>query len=114
VSSANDRSFWTGGFKHELNAMWAWCTKDSPEPIDDSMTTDIVGDVTTEKPREGVKRAKVESQDLNCLNAVFESQSLSASFCEASSVNLACESVEKTPADLLVYLIRESYGGTHF
>jgi hypothetical protein len=82
--------------------MWAWCTKDSPEPIDDSMTTDIDGDVTTEKPKEGSKRAKVANEDFNCLNAVLNSQSLSAGLCDEQSVNLACESVEKTLAELLV------------
>lgn len=83
--------------------MWAWCTKDSPEPIDDSMTTDIVGDVTTEKPREGAKRAKVENQDFNCLLASFEDASLSCNLCNADSVHLGCESVDKLASDLLVF-----------
>lgn len=82
--------------------MWAWCTKDSPEPIDDSMTTDIVGDVTTEKPKEGVKRGKVENQDYNCLLANFDGGTLGCNLCDAKSIYLGCESVEKLPADLLV------------
>jgi hypothetical protein len=45
VEAAMDKTFWTGGFKHELNAMWAWCTKDVPMPIDDSMASDIISDV---------------------------------------------------------------------
>jgi hypothetical protein len=102
VSAAIGKAFWTGGFKHELNAMWAWCTKDSPEPIDDSMTTDIVGDVTTEKPKEGTKRVKVKNQDYNCLLASFEDATLSCNLCNAQDVYLGCESVEKLPADLLV------------
>jgi hypothetical protein len=102
VEAAIKKAFWTGGFKHELNAMWAWCTKDSPEPIDDSMTTDIVGDVTTEKPKEGAKRKKVETQDFNCLLASFDDASLSCNLCNAKSVYLGCESVEKLTADLLV------------
>jgi hypothetical protein len=94
--------------------MWAWCTKDSPEPIDDSMTTDIIGDVTTEKPKEGTKRAKVASQDLNCLLASFEEQTLSAQKCGASSVYIGCESVEKLPKDFLVYFIDENLFGMNF
>jgi hypothetical protein len=105
VQAAVSKAFWTGGFKHELNAMWAWCTKDSPEPIDDSMTTDIVGDVTTEKPKEGVKRTKVASQDFNCLLANFYDAALSCNLCKASSVYLGCESVEKLSEDLLVRLV---------
>jgi hypothetical protein len=105
VDAALSKAFWTGGFKHELNAKWAWCTKDIPEPIDDSMTTDIVGDVTTEKPKEGVKRTEVASEDFNCLLANFEDAALSCNLCKASSVYLGCESVEKLSADLLVCLI---------
>jgi hypothetical protein len=104
VKAALSKAFWTGGFKHELMAKWAWCTKDSPESIDDSMTMAIIGDETTEKPK-GVKQTKVASQDFNCLLANFEESALSCNLCNASSVYLGCETVEKFSADLLVRLI---------
>jgi len=84
--------------------MWSWCTRDSPEPIDDSMTTDMTGDSTTPKPVEGQKRVKSVNDDNNCMLTNFETGGggLGANLCEAKSVYLACESVEKLTADLLV------------
>jgi hypothetical protein len=102
LKEAREQNFWLGGFKHELNAMWAWCTKDSPEPIDSTITTEISGDVTTEKPNEGSRRTKVENEDYNCLLANFDSATFSCNLCDVKGVNLACESVDKLPADLLV------------
>jgi hypothetical protein len=103
VEAALDKTFWTGGFKHELTAMWAWCTKDVPMPIDDSISYDIISDVTTVKPKEGVyRRIKVDLQD-NCMHASFDNGGgLSSNLCNAKSVNLACESVDKLTADFLV------------
>jgi hypothetical protein len=58
--------------------------------------------VTTVKPKEGDKRVKVDLQD-NCLHASFDNGAgLSSNLCNAKSVNLACESVEKLTADFLV------------
>jgi len=103
VPAADGKSFWTGGFKHELNAMWSWCTRDSPEPIDDGMTTDMTGDSTTPKPQEGQKRVQNANADNNCMQSNFDSTgALSANLCDAKSIYFACESVEKMTADLLV------------
>jgi hypothetical protein len=103
VEAALDKSFWMGGFKNELNYEWAWCTKDSPKPIDDSMTSDIFGGMTTVMPKEGSQRIKVDTRDYNCMHASFNNGGgLSSNLCNAKSVNLACESVEKLAADLLV------------
>jgi hypothetical protein len=101
VKSAAGKEFWTGGFWHELNALWSWCTKDSPESI--TFTENFITVVTNEGK---TKRERTKRDDLNCLTAKYQARSvgLEARDCKASEVYLSCESVEKYPSDLLVRL----------
>jgi hypothetical protein len=83
-----NKAFWTGGFKHELNNMWSWCTKDSPEPIDESLITEVSSD-----------KSKLDD---NCIQMVFDySILLSNDKCDAR-FTLACESFTKSVVDLVV------------
>ncbi|XP_065346726.1 uncharacterized protein LOC135943983 [Cloeon dipterum] len=89
--------FWTGGFKHELNNMWSWCTKDSPEPIDNDLMTDV--------------SSNGDNNDLNCIIMTAGagiSTTLTNVFCnitqtkDSEPLNLACESIDKTTNDLVI------------
>ncbi|XP_059481817.1 uncharacterized protein LOC132200398 isoform X2 [Neocloeon triangulifer] len=96
-ASNKETKYWTGGFKHELNNMWSWCTKDSPDPMDENLVTEL----SKEK----------DKSDNNCVSmstSVGGSITLTNYLCNItmatdsnSSIYLACESIDKTPDDLL-------------
>ncbi|CAB3379238.1 Hypothetical predicted protein [Cloeon dipterum] len=80
-------AYWSGGFKHELNNMWSWCSKDSPEPIDDSLITEISND-----------ESKFED---TAIQLSFDYSTLLTNWKPENTYNLMCESVEKTTIDLV-------------
>jgi hypothetical protein len=82
-----------------LQAKWSWCTKDSPEVIDETIQQSLS---ETSSELEFINGRTVKD-DLNCLKVNYESGVLTSS-CDASQVYLSCESVEKYPSDLLVKL----------
>jgi hypothetical protein len=96
VPVTEETSFWTGGFKHELNDLWAWCTRDSPMPLEETVAKGIVSEQ---------RKDKSDADDFRCLHATFDPNgaiAMGQNLCEAKAVHLACESVEKYVADLLV------------
>jgi hypothetical protein len=107
VPSAHQRVYWTGGFRHELQAKWSWCTKDSPDPIDPSFYASL-GLPSESYPGTGAEttpRGRTEKDDLNCAAVELSIEGgVSSSFCNATKVFLFCESVEKDLTDLLVSL----------
>jgi hypothetical protein len=90
-----NKDFWTGGFRHELNSQWSWCTRDSPEPIEASIISSMEMSAKDD--------AKNQTKDENCLSVRFtHSEAPQARNCTASEIYLSCESVEKYPSNLLV------------
>lgn len=84
----DNQAYWSGGFKHELNNMWSWCTKDSPEPIDESLITEVSAD-----------KSRIDD---NCVQMAFEySIQLTNQKCDAK-FTLACESFTKSVVELVV------------
>jgi hypothetical protein len=61
----------------------------------------------TEESKEGSKSVILGSQNFNCLIASYDNMELSCNLCNAKSVNLACESVEKLSAEVLT-IFRET------
>jgi hypothetical protein len=99
MKSATGKQFWTGGFRHELQAQWSWCTKDSPEMIDQTILPSMAVAITVA----GVRTGRTELDDMNCLSITYEaSYGIAISLCNSSNIYLSCESVEKYPSELLV------------
>jgi hypothetical protein len=102
----SEKEFWTGGFRHELNGQWSWCTKDSPEPIPSTMLTGgvIVESTSTEA---GAKQRRTKEDDYNCVSVTYEATGdMFARSCNATNIYLSCESVEKYPSELLVRFLQ--------
>jgi len=99
VPNAEGTNYWTGGYKSKIHSLWSWCTKDTPEPVDEYMASDITQD-----------RLQKNGPPADCLSASYITKSSTGNFnlfgnvCDDKAANLACESVEKVPADLLVRL----------
>ncbi|XP_059476327.1 uncharacterized protein LOC132197211 [Neocloeon triangulifer] len=82
-----DEAYWTGGFKHELNNMWSWCTKDSPEPIDESLITEVSND-----------KSKFDD---TAIQLSFDFSSMLTNWKPENKYNLMCESVTKSVVELV-------------
>jgi len=102
VPAGRENVFWTGGFRHKMNRMWSWCTKDAPEPMVDSVSVDIL-------PSPDRKRHE-PSEHLNCLNVNYGSGGgMTEYLCDNKDFYLACESPDKSTADIVVGFCLEHF-----
>jgi hypothetical protein len=91
LKEQREKIFWTGGFRHEIQVRWSWCTRDIPEPIDDRLLS-LLDENKAESTR-GDEQPK-NSDYLKCMTAERGFTELQEKNCD-SKAYLLCTSTER-------------------